>query len=83
MRATQTELGKRVAPAPISYDKLHESCGEPKRLNDGSFMFRCPSHRDRTASLHATYDPITERWVLHCFGGCSFQQVSRMLGAAR
>ncbi|MGA2514598.1 MAG: hypothetical protein ABSG37_13430 [Candidatus Limnocylindrales bacterium] len=43
----------------------------------GSGMVRCPGHEDRAASLSWRWDG--SRALLHCFAGCSFDQIRRAL----
>jgi hypothetical protein len=46
-------------------------------LDKGSGMVRCPGHEDRSASLSWRWDG--SRALLHCFAGCSFDQIRRAL----
>ncbi len=50
-----------------------------RQLHDGSWMARCPSHDDRTASLHAT-ELSDGRVLLHCHAGCGGADVVEALG---
>jgi len=53
----------------ISAEAIAKSLGG-KRLNDGSWMARCPAHDDHDPSLHAT-DDKGGGLLVHCFAGCS------------
>ena len=45
---------------------------------NGSWMVRCPSHRDRTPSLHITLGD--DRWLMYCHAGCSLNDVREAVG---
>jgi putative DNA primase/helicase len=40
---------------------------------------RCPAHRDRGPSLHISR-AADGRWLLHCFAGCTTEEVLRAAG---
>lgn len=48
-----------------------------RRLPDGSWMVHCPAHDDEEPSLHIT--PTGERLLLHCFAGCSWEEITSAL----
>jgi hypothetical protein len=45
----------------------------------GSFSARCPAHNDRSPSLAVT-EKEDGRILLHCFGGCSVEEVLGAIG---
>ncbi len=49
------------------------------RLHDGSWMAKCPSHEDRSASLHVTERP-DGRVIFYCHAGCGGADVVSALG---
>lgn len=40
---------------------------------------RCPAHADRGPSLHVT-QASDGRWLLHCFAGCTLDEILRAAG---
>jgi hypothetical protein len=50
-----------------------------KRLGDGRWKARCPSHKDRTPSL-SVREFDSGKVGVHCFGGCSVEAVVAALG---
>lgn len=44
------------------------------------FVACCPAHDDRNPSLSIT--PTHDRWLLHCFAGCSIEAITVALGAS-
>ena len=47
-----------------------------KPLKNG-WQARCPAHQDDSPSLHIT--PAVSLIMLHCFAGCSFEDICRAL----
>ena len=59
---------------------LEQVSGQPRRLRDGSLMFRCPAHADkRNPSLHAT-ERADGLLLLHCFAGCTYEAIRAAAG---
>jgi hypothetical protein len=52
-----------------------------RRLASGGWICRCPAHEDRSPSL-SVIDGKNGRPVLHCFAGCSFQDIVHGLQSA-
>ena len=50
-----------------------------KRTGTGRWMARCPSHKDKTASL-SLRDLDDGRILLHCFAGCNAGEVLGAIG---
>jgi len=50
-----------------------------KRAGTGRWMARCPSHKDKTASL-SLRDLDDGRILLHCFAGCNAGEVLGAIG---
>lgn len=50
-----------------------------KRTGPGRFIARCPAHKDRRASL-SIRELDDGRWLIHCFAGCSVQDVVAAVG---
>ena len=73
-------MGEYLAAKATSriLQEILDALGEPRiRLADGSWMARCPAHDDRDPSLHIT--PKEGRVLLHCFAGCSYQEIVNAL----
>jgi 5S rRNA maturation endonuclease (ribonuclease M5) len=51
-----------------------------ERQREGDWLVRCPAHADGRPSLHVTHS--TERWLLHCLAGCTFDEVREAAGLA-
>lgn len=51
---------------------------EKVRGKNGSFTARCPAHKDKSPSLAIRQDG--ERILLHCFAGCSANEVVESVG---
>jgi putative DNA primase/helicase len=49
-----------------------------QRLREGDWLVTCPSHADRTPSLHVTL--AEDRWLLDCKAGCAFEDVLAQAG---
>jgi DNA-binding transcriptional ArsR family regulator len=48
-----------------------------RQLSNGSWMAQCPAHGDKEPSLHVSLQ--SEKVLLHCFAGCSFEAICRAL----
>lgn len=56
--------------------KLKKVCSE----KTGSFLARCPAHKDDKSSLSVSIGKHKDRVVLFCHAGCSFETVLERLG---
>jgi len=63
----------------MSADALLARLDRVKRTGDGRWLARCPAHEDRSPSL-SIRDTDDGRTLLHCFAGCSVEQVVAALG---
>lgn len=62
-------------------DRLAEATGYSGRASRGRLSTRCPAHEDRSPSLSVR--AADDRVLLHCFGGCTVDEVLAALGLAR
>lgn len=58
-------------------EKLLDKLEKVRKASYGSWMARCPAHKDRTGSLHVT-EKDDGRVLIHCHAGCA---VADVLGA--
>jgi len=58
----------------MSADKLLSRLDRVRQTRPGHWIARCPAHDDRSPSL-AIRELEDERVLVHCFGGCSVEQV--------
>ena len=71
---------RRPGPRPEQEGRaLVERLGGTWTGNGG--LCRCPAHEDRTPSQSVRAGPT--RLLLHCFAGCSAQEILRVLEASR
>lgn len=63
------------------YDRVTEALPDFRRSGDRRGMARCPAHRDRTRSL-SVREFESGAVGLHCFAGCSVEQVLTAAGLA-
>jgi len=61
----------------MSLDRLLSALEKVRKTGPDSFMARCPSHADKSASL--SIRQADEKILIHCFAGCSVHEI---LGAA-
>ena len=59
-------------------DELVTKFPKAKRQSDGSFLVQCPSHKDRTPSLHISQ--ADDRILLKCHAGCDTEAICQALG---
>ena len=63
----------------MSIDNLLSRLDKVKRTGDGTYQACCPAHADRSPSL--TIRELEDgRTLLHCFGGCSVEDVLGAIG---
>ena len=62
----------------ITFDDLIDRLDKVKRIGHGQAVARCPSHADKSPSL--TIKEGHTCILLHCFAGCSFEDVVSALG---
>lgn len=65
----------------MTADEIVANLDRAKRVGDGRWVARCPAHEDRSPSLsvRALDDGRT---LLHCFAGCSVEDIVGALGLA-
>jgi len=63
----------------MSADNLLQYLHKVKRTRPGNWLACCPSHEDRTASL-SVRELDDGRVLVHCFAGCSVDEVLGAVG---
>jgi hypothetical protein len=63
----------------MSIDTLLSRLTEAKRTGDGRYLACCPAHLDKRPSL-AVRELDDERVLIHCFAGCSVEEVLHAVG---
>ena len=63
----------------MTADTLLSMLNGVKRTGQGKWLAKCPSHKDRTASL-AIRELDDGRVLVHCFAGCSVDEVLGAVG---
>lgn len=62
-------------------DRLISATGFTPRGRHPSWSFRCPAHGDRSPSL--SVKELDDRVLVHCFGGCTLDEVLMAVGLGR
>jgi putative DNA primase/helicase len=57
---------------------LRKSAQRLREQADGSWVACCPAHPDENPSLHIRL--TNDRVLLHCFAGCTTEQICAALG---
>lgn len=65
----------------MSAQDLLSRLDKPKRTGHGTWIARCPSHEDKSPSL-TVREMDDGRVLLHCFAGCSFDDVIGAVGVS-
>ena len=60
-------------------DDLHGKLEKSKRTGD-KLIARCPAHEDKTPSLSVTIGDTGDSVLVHCFAGCTTEEVVAALG---
>lgn len=63
----------------MSADALLARLSSVRRIGEGRWIARCPSHADRSPSL-SIRETEDGRTLLHCFASCSIEEVLVALG---
>jgi hypothetical protein len=63
----------------VSVDRLLAKLDRVRRTGDARWAARCPAHEDRSPSL-SIREIDDGRILLHCFGGCSVEDVVGAIG---
>lgn len=63
----------------MSADALLSRLDRVRRTGSGTWLARCPAHEDRSPSL-SIREVDDGRVLLHCFGGCSVEEVLAAVG---
>jgi len=57
----------------MDIDQILAAFTKVRRVSDGRWIARCPAHKDRSPSL--SLKVADDRVLIHCFAGCSTDQV--------
>lgn len=49
-------------------------------VGNNRWRAKCPAHEDRNPSLFITHDPVTNKVLLKCFAGCTYQDIIKKVG---
>ena len=63
-----------------AHELAHLLCDRPRHAGRSGWLANCPAHDDRTPSL-SIIDGDTRPVVLHCFAGCTYQEVRKAIEA--
>ena len=72
-------MNNKFTTATGILDDLHHQLEKSKRTGD-KLVARCPAHDDKTPSLSATIGRDGDSVVVHCFAGCTTDDIVAALG---
>lgn len=67
----------QLRPETPTAEQVAAHLDRARRVRDGQWMACCPAHDDRSPSLQITDGH--SRLLLHCFSGCTFEEVRDVL----
>lgn len=67
-----------VVATPANIDQVLNPLQGVKQTGPNKWLARCPAHDDRSPSLAIRV--VDDRILIHCFSGCSVEQVVQFMG---